>query len=493
MRFASQRVRRAARAAGALAVARVSAALGLSGVRCPACVLLLVAALGGAAPAADAAVPPGALRQLDGRAGCFSAKPGDGCPRLRDVAGVEDLAVSPDGRNVYLAGSNSETVVTLARDGRTGALVQLAGPGACVSARPRRACATVPALGYPSAIAVSHDGRNVYVTDDSGQDGVTVFAREPGSGVLSQLPGPAGCVVDSPRDGCTVVPRVRFGRVVVGPDDRQVYVAPRATNAGVVTLSRSPRDGALTPLAGSDGCVSNVVGAVGCRRARGLGFSGPDAIVFSPDGGSAYMPSGSGNVAIFARRAADGALQQAADPLGCVSWALPVRFCDRARALEVANDAVVSPDGRHVYVAAHGVAAFRRDPATGQLTQLSGRHGCVWTPRSTACTPARGIDASARPDDVALTPDGRTLYATHTLGGGGIAVLRRDPVSGALRELPGRAGCLIATRRGCTPVRGLEGPQTVAVSPDGRYTYALGYRTDDAVAVFAVRQPASRA
>jgi DNA-binding beta-propeller fold protein YncE len=465
--------------------------------RRPCRVVVFVVALVGAAPSpAAAAGPLGALRQLDGRAGClagFAFERTQGCARLRDIAEVADLAISPDGRNVYVAGSLSDTVVALARDARTGRLVQLRGRGACVSARRRSGCATARALRDPGAIAISHDGQNVYVTEND--DGVAVFARDLESGALSQLPGAAGCVEPIPRDGCAVAPGVRGGRAVVGPDDRQVYVASAAYDSeAVVTLTRSPRTGALAPLPGSDGCASQL-GGEACRRARGLGNAA--AVAFSPDGAWAYVPSRTrGSVAIFARGSADGVLRQAADPLGCVSAALPVRFCGRARALEGANDAVVSPDGRHVYVAAfeRGVAAFARDLATGQLTQLPGRDGCVSTPATTACQAGRGIvpGLGGGTDRVALAPDGRTLYASSSTGsGGGIAVLRRDPATGAVRELRGRAGCLAAARAGCTPVRGLSEAKTLVISPDGRHAYALsGDYGADAVAVFAVRRPA---
>ena len=43
----------------------------------------------------------------------------------------------------------------------------------------------------------------------------------------------------------------------------------------------------------------------------------------------------------------------------------------------------ISPDGRDVYVASGGsdaIAVFARNPATGALTQLSGKRGCVAAP-----------------------------------------------------------------------------------------------------------------
>jgi 6-phosphogluconolactonase (cycloisomerase 2 family) len=103
----------------------------------------------------------------------------------------------------------------------------------------------------------------------------------------------------------------------------------------------------------------------------------------------------------------------------------------------------VSPDGRHLYVVgfARGVAVFGRDLATGAIAQLPGRAGCVSTPASTACRTARAIVGGVNVGDrrLALSPDGRTLYVASSVGsGGGVAVMRRDPTAGALRELRGR-------------------------------------------------------
>jgi 6-phosphogluconolactonase (cycloisomerase 2 family) len=451
----------------------------------------------GAAPPALASPVHGELRQLHGAAGCLAAESGHGCGPLRRVRGVTDLAISPDGRHVYVTGWENDAVAVFAREPRSGRLAQLRGPGGCVSARPRAGCAAGRALRDPAAISISRDGRNVYVTEDD--EGVAVFGRDPRSGALTQLTGPAGCVARTARDNCSVARGIRGGRAAVAPDDRQVYVASASFDSeSVVTLTRTPQNGALTQLPGLDGCT-NKFGLDGCRRGRGLDNAA--AVVFSPDGSSVYVPSRSANVALFARRSIDGALAQPADPLGCVSANLPLRFCNRVRAIEGANDAIVSPDGRNLYVAAgRGVTAFQRDPATGGLTQLPGTTGCVSTLASTVCQTARGIVA---PQRLALSRDGRTLYVSSTTTqGGGIAVLRRDTASGALRELRGRAGCLeggrvvgvaedntVIIRRPptCLPIRGMDEVGALALSPDGRHAYALGGGLDeDAVAVFTV-------
>src|SRR5436309_1814414 len=56
--------------------------------------------------------------------------------------------------------------------------------------------------------------------------------------------------------------------------------------------------------------------------------------------------------------------------------------CRKTNGMQGANDAVVSPDGRFVYAVSGfedygALLSFRRDPGTGALTPLTGRHGCI--------------------------------------------------------------------------------------------------------------------
>jgi hypothetical protein len=90
------------------------------------------------------------------------------------------------------------------------------------------------------------------------------------------------------------------------------------------------------------------------------------------------------------------------------------------------------------------------------------------------CIDVRGLN-EANVSAVEVTPDGRNVYATST--DAGIAVLRRNWVTGALRQLPGKAGCL-GPARGCTAGHDLDSVDPVVVSPDGRNVYALGGGSD---------------
>src|SRR5439155_551163 len=90
--------------------------------------------------------------------------------------GAEGIAVSPDGAYVYVAGRNDNALAVCAREAGTGALafVQME----------RNGIAGVAGLGGAKGVAVSPDGANVYAAG-SLDNAVTVFARDAQSGKLA--------------------------------------------------------------------------------------------------------------------------------------------------------------------------------------------------------------------------------------------------------------------------------------------------------------------
>lgn len=143
----------------------------------------------------------------------------------------------------------------------------------------------------------------------------------------------------------------------------------------------------------------------------------------------------------------------------------------------------ISPDGRHVYVASSGsnaIAIFRRNKRTGVLKQAPGKLGCVAAKRARGCGAARGLEGT---NSIAISPDGGQVYAT-ARDSSSVAAFRRDRGSGALTQLYGVAGCISANAiPGCGTGRGLTGADVVTVSPDGRNVY-VGAFVGDAIATF---------
>jgi hypothetical protein len=177
-----------------------------------------------AIPDRPGAPPSRSVTQLSGSAGCASEAGRHGCARGRGLghgedAGPNDVAVSLDGRNVYVAvdGVGSVSVAVFARDVRCGRVPQLDGVAGCVSGVAYDGCATAHGLAEPDVVegaqvAISPNGRQVYLTTDIA---IAVFARD-ATGALTQVLGDAGCV-SGELDGCTPVQHLPGSGRRVGP------------------------------------------------------------------------------------------------------------------------------------------------------------------------------------------------------------------------------------------------------------------------------------
>ena len=115
------------------------------------------------------------------------------------------------------------------------------------------------------------------------------------------------------------------------------------------------------------------------------------------------------------------------------------------------------------------------------LTKVDGPAGCVADPSSTVpdgtCETAKGIKDAT---DVAISPDGKFLYAAAT-SSDSIAAFSRDVDSGELTQLPGTKGCIAAAEdpiSGCATAHGLENPSALAISPDGKSVYVTTFTLD---------------
>jgi DNA-binding beta-propeller fold protein YncE len=237
---------------------------------------------------------------------------------------------------------------------------------------------------------------------------------------------------------------------------------------------------AATPaqLPGTAGCIS-VTGKAGCAAGRAIGEAvGPLAI--SPDGKSAYLvansnPEGieSDALDVFDRDPATGALAQKPGAEGCLA-ASGREGCLQTPMVYGAHEAVVSPDGRNVYVAnERGVVAFSRDTTTGALTLLSGPGECLGGKKVKApCEIGVGLSGAI---SLALSPDGGQLYVTSDAHPT-VAILRRDQLTGALSQAGGTAGCVVAAKGSpsCDAAKLPSGSAPgIAVAPDGQGVYVI--------------------
>ncbi|MEW6271719.1 MAG: beta-propeller fold lactonase family protein [Thermodesulfobacteriota bacterium] len=365
----------------------------------------------------------GALAQLPSPTGCTSQTGTGGlCATGRGLHVPIAAAVSPDGRHVYVVSQQRDPVTLsalalFARDASTGALTQLAGLAGCISGDLPGECTPGIGLGSAASVAISPDGRSVYVA--SASDAVAVFARDAATGALTQLAEPYGCVSQSGSGGqCTQGKALDGARAVaVSRDGEFVYVGSELSRA-VAVFSRDRRTGALTQLPGEDGCIADNGSIETCTD--GVGLGGPVAVTISPNGRNVYVASSvSHEVAALARDRKSGTLR----PMHCTRNDVSV-VCEAGVALRQPFSVTVGRDGKRVYVAARdsdAVAVFGRDRKTGWLTQLASPAGCISDDGSEGlCTDGRAL---RDPRSVAVSRDGRHLYVA-AQGSAAVAVLK---------------------------------------------------------------------
>jgi DNA-binding beta-propeller fold protein YncE len=296
----------------------------------------------------------GALTQPADPTGCVARVAPD-CTTDARVAAMFDIVLSSDGRFAYTAGS--DRVLAFARDGATGALAPLVSRG-CVAARARPGCAAGHGLRGAIALALSPDGRTLYVAS-FGSNAVTALNVNAGTGSLSQASGRRGCWTGSKKrsNECTLVRGISdASNVTVSPDARNVYVT--STSPSGLAVFKRKSDGGLSQLAGKRGCFGpkGCAKAVGLDGARSVAVSPDDGrnVYLTTDFSDAVLSftRGKGGALTQLRPPAGCIVDQQDHSKGCAS---------AARALLDNPEAVtLTPDGHFVYVAEGGVDAFLR-------------------------------------------------------------------------------------------------------------------------------------
>jgi DNA-binding beta-propeller fold protein YncE len=294
----------------------------------------------------------------------------------------------------------------------------------------------------------------------------------PQPGTLTQLKGGRGCLVDQskPIRGCGTAralqgpgPFMGSRAIALSPDGDSVYVASSKSDA-IAIFRRNARSGALTQAQGTAGCVA-AKGASGCAKA--IGLDGPNSVAVSADGRNVYATSRAANsITVFRRDGKTGALTQLPGAAGCIAG-VPLPGCGTGRALLGPDVVTISPDGANVYVGSffgNEVAAFVRSRDGGALTQSGGAAGCIAETTSSGCTAGIALGA---PEGMAISPSGAWVYVASALSNA-VAVLARDPSTGALSQARDGSGCIVdAALSGCTIGFEISGANAAATAPNG--------------------------
>lgn len=462
---------------------------------------------------ASAASPPpvGTLAQPPGTAGCLQGigVPAEGCATARALDNAGPVVSSPDGKNVYVGGTNDGGSVAVFTRNFSGQLIQPGGAGGCITQKGSDGCATLATLTSITDMILVGD--NLYVAESNGH--VRILARDPGTGALSD----SGCLQDTtsqvpdPRAPCTQVPGMPHpAGLAASPDGSALFITSTAVTGGATgSLAVVQLDGQLPPPPQPAGCYQTGVTPAAppaqdlCTAAVGL--VNPIGADVSDDGKNLYVASfgvGRGNGAAVIFNVSGTALTQPASTEACIG---NLTGCKAGRALGGASDIDVSPgpDGKSVYVAQQDVdnnnstftggGLVRLDrAAAGTLTQPDAGAGCIVQAGSAGegqgCTIGRGLLGAG---SVVVSPDGKSVYtaaaalnaaipppASQGGGSSAIAVFDRDS-TGAVTQGATTRGCISKTAtEGCAVARGLNSPGAsidgLAMSPTGNEVYASG-------------------
>jgi 6-phosphogluconolactonase (cycloisomerase 2 family) len=427
---------------------------------------------------------------------------------ITGIAGPSALALSPDDNFLYVASHDSNSLVVFQINHATGLIsgqVQTIVEGAVVGGT------AVKGLAQAQAIAISPDGKFIYVGTDIGDNVLAIFSRDAISGqvtsyqtaiVAFQIEQSSVSALSFSADGSRLYAKVQL--IGFGSEEDQVQ-----------TFSRDNQSGALTSLLPfNDGPTTAPTNQLIFSNASFFGTpanpSGTSlAMAVSPDGKFAIVLAGPVAGDQFPETSL---LVYRRDPVTGLFSELVQKFSDAddstAAPLPIftASQIVISPDGLSVYVAGgtdyddqpKNLAYLQRDPVTGML-----RIGSSFSPGNVATLNyISSIAVSPNSQFVYVSVDhGSRIVAFHQLGGqlvylntystgfadnvgvgGGIAIspsgdqfFVTNDLEGSLRVfvLNGFTGAIWAQ----TQYLQFQFPaaQGIAISPDGASVYIAAY------------------
>ncbi len=292
----------------------------------------------------------------------------------------------------------------------------------------------VRGLNRVEDVVVSPDGKHLYASGRN-EHSLVLFNRSDSSGTLEY--------VKRYRHGRNGVRGLRYvSGLAISQDGAHVYAASLSSNS-LAVFDRNDTTGELT--------FKFVEKMSGTAQPKGMAVSPNDKHIY-------ITGSRTNALEVFERRSA-------ADSLVQIQRLRDGR--NGVDGLDAAADAVVSPDGRHVYVAAvddDAVSIFKRD-TTGLLTY----RGLV----RDKVEDVRGLSSATA---LSIRGDGKFLYVAGNQDDA-VVVFERDPESGDLSFIQ-------VNKNGQDGVTGLNAVSDVAVSPDNGQVYSAA-SSDRSIAQFS--------
>ena len=321
----------------------------------------------------------------------------------RRFTSPEQVAVSPDGANVYVTGVTGDSIAVYARDQSSGDLTHMetvrnGSSYGCVntlqvnqpSAGP--ICSSLSGMDGAYGIAFSPGGEHVYVTTKYSST-VMVFGRQTSGAETGSLEYPSPSILRTAflQRYTNTLLSAAYG-VAVSPDGANVYVTGYTSDA-LITLDRDASNGRLT--------TRQVL-----TSSAASGLNGVFRVTISADGKHVYTAAyDSDSVCAFTRSQVNGALT----PIACYTSA----------ELNAASDVALSPDGRMLFATGYSgnsLTAFERDMDTGGLTF-----------RDVITKGISGFPRIAGARGVVINPNGQAAYVTGHTDDATVAIIFNAP------------------------------------------------------------------